>query len=56
MTVDQGILHQQNLGSRKLAIISIKSRTNQLDDLLPLVDAILKKMETISAGGVATVS
>jgi len=56
ITVDQGILHQQNLARRKLSIIAIRSRTNQLEDLLPLVGAILKAMETISAGEVLSVS
>jgi hypothetical protein len=55
LTVDQGMLHQQNLTGRKLSIISIRSRTNQLEDLLPLVGAILKAMETISAGQVVPI-
>jgi hypothetical protein len=50
LTVDQGIPHQQNLTGRKLAIIAIRTRTNQLEDLLPLVDLILTTIETIDAG------
>ena len=55
LTVDQGILHQQNLAGRKLSIIAIRSRTNQIEDLLPLVGAILKAMETITSGQVVPI-
>ena len=49
LTVDQGLTHQQSAG-RKLSIILIRSRTNQLEDLLPLVDSILKALEMILPG------
>ncbi|MBZ5727891.1 MAG: hypothetical protein LAP87_23220 [Acidobacteriia bacterium] len=42
LTVDQGIPHQQRPASWKISIILIRSRTNQIEDLLPLVDAILR--------------
>lgn len=47
LTVDQGIPHQQNLAGRRLSIVAIRSRTNQLEHLLPLVDAILTALEKI---------
>jgi predicted nuclease of predicted toxin-antitoxin system len=50
LTVDQGIPHQQNLTGRKLAIVAIRSRTNQLEDLLPLVDAILHALTNTTPG------
>lgn len=52
LTVDQSLEYQQNLTGRKLAIISIRSRTNQLEDLLPLVDAVLGALKIINCGGV----
>jgi hypothetical protein len=55
LTIDHSIVHQQNLVGRRLSIVSIRSRTNQLEDLLPLVNAILKVLETISAGEVVSV-
>jgi predicted nuclease of predicted toxin-antitoxin system len=55
LTVDQGIFHQQNFAARKLSVITIRCRTNQLEDLLPLVAPILKVLETISAGQVVSV-
>ena len=36
LTVDQGLPHQQPSAGRKLSIIVINSRTNQLEDLLAL--------------------
>ena len=48
LTVDQGIPHQQNLAGRKLSIIAIRARTNQLEDLLPFVDVILNALRTMT--------
>jgi len=50
LTVDQGISHQQQPIGRKLSIISVRSRTNQIEDLLPMVDAISKALDTIQPG------
>ena len=50
LTVDQGIPHQQTTGKRKLSIVLIRSRTNQMEDLLPLVGSILRAIETITPG------
>jgi predicted nuclease of predicted toxin-antitoxin system len=36
LTVDQGIPREQTMVDRKLSIILIRSRTNQMEDLLPL--------------------
>ena len=55
VTVDQGIPHQQNLAGLKVSIILIRSRTNQLEDLLPLVEAILKALEAIAPGQIVTI-
>ena len=32
ITVDQGIPHQQNFAGRKLSIVLVRSRTNQLEE------------------------
>jgi predicted nuclease of predicted toxin-antitoxin system len=50
LTVDHGIPHQQPPVWRKLSIILVRSRTNQIEDLLPLVDAIMQALETIQPG------
>jgi predicted nuclease of predicted toxin-antitoxin system len=56
LTVDQGIPHQLASADRKLSIIVIRSRTNQLEDLLPLVRVILEAMETIQPGETAALA
>jgi len=55
ITVDQGIPHQQNLTGRKLSIILIRSRTNQLEDLRPFADAILSALDTLIPGRIVTI-
>lgn len=50
LTVDQGIPHQQRSAGRKLSVILIRSRTNQIEDLLPLVGAILQTLSMIEPG------
>jgi len=50
LTVDQGIPHQRPAARRRLSIILVRSRTNQIEDLLPLVDAILTALERIQPG------
>src|SRR5690349_4301386 len=50
LTVDQGIPRQQTTRGRKLSIILIRSRTNQMEDLLPLAAAIIKALEFIQPG------
>jgi predicted nuclease of predicted toxin-antitoxin system len=55
LTVDQGIPHQQNLAGRKLSIIVLRTRTSQIEELLPLADAILKALHIIQPGQVIAI-
>lgn len=41
-TVDQGIPYQMSTASRRLAVIVLRSATNQLEQLRPLVDSLLE--------------
>jgi hypothetical protein len=41
---------------RKLSIIVMRSRSNQMEDLLPLVSDILKALETIQRGQIVEIS
>ena len=50
LTVDQGIPRQQTMVGRKLSIVLIRSRTNQLEDLLPLAPTITKVLGFIQPG------
>jgi predicted nuclease of predicted toxin-antitoxin system len=50
ITVDQGIPRHKSSGSQKISIILIRSRTNQMEDLLPLAPAIVNALESIQHG------
>lgn len=50
LTVDQGIPRQQSLEGRKISVIVLRSRTNQIEDLLPKVTAVLPALQTIQPG------
>lgn len=50
ITVDQGIPRQRSSEGWRLSIILIRSRTNQMEDLLPLAPAIMKALESIQHG------
>ena len=50
LSVDQDIFRQQPGGSRHVALILIRARTNQLEDLLPLVGAISEALDLIKPG------
>ena len=49
LTVDQGMRPQQ-CGDRKLSIVLIRSRTNQIEDLSPLASGIMKALDSIQPG------
>ncbi|HLZ51270.1 MAG TPA: DUF5615 family PIN-like protein [Candidatus Acidoferrum sp.] len=52
LTVDQGIEYQQNLTSRKLAIVILHAKSNRLTDLLPLASFCLAGIESLEPGNV----
>jgi predicted nuclease of predicted toxin-antitoxin system len=56
ITVDQGLPHQGIPAGCKLSIIVVRSRTNQMEDLLPLAPAILDALNSIPAGQVVVIS
>ena len=56
LTTDQGIPHQQNLVGRKISVLVVRSRTNQIEDLLPAVGAILVELKRIQPGQIAFAS
>jgi hypothetical protein len=56
LTIDHGLQYQNNFAGRKIAVVAIRARTNQLEDLLPLVDRILEALVTIRPGKVVRVA
>lgn len=55
LTVDQGIEYQQNLSGRKIAMMILRAKSNRLRDLLPLVPACLKVLESVQPGQIVRV-
>jgi predicted nuclease of predicted toxin-antitoxin system len=55
LTVDESIRYQQNLDGMTISMILIRSRSNRMEDLRPLVPAILKVLESIDSGKVVTI-
>jgi predicted nuclease of predicted toxin-antitoxin system len=55
LTVDQGISHQQSLIGRKVSVVAIRSKTNQIKDLLPFVDAVRRELKRVRPGQIALV-
>ena len=50
VTTDQSIRWQQNLSGRVIAIIAIRARTNQMDDLLPFAPDVAEALSKIVPG------
>ena len=55
ITIDQGFEYQQNLKERRIAILLLVSRSNQIEDLAPIVPAALTALETILPGQVVRI-
>ena len=55
ITVDQNMPSQQNLQGRSISLLVIRARTTNLDDLLVLLPAVLRELETVKPGEVAVV-
>ena len=56
ITVDKGVPHQQKLNQRKIPVGLIRSKTSQIEDLLPYVPAILKELDAIQPGQIAIIT
>lgn len=57
LTIDQGVAHQQKPSAeRQIAILIVRARTNQLEDLLLEVDGILTALAAIRPGMVSFAS
>ena len=50
LTVDRGIEFQQNLQSRRIAVLLVRARSSRLADLLPHVPAVLEKLGSLRPG------
>jgi predicted nuclease of predicted toxin-antitoxin system len=52
LTVDQNLMHQQNVAGRSIALIVLIARDNRVATLLPLVPNLLVLLPTVEHGNV----
>ena len=55
LTLDKSLPYQQNLTSRRIAVVIIHARSNRIQDLAPLMPACLETLTSIRPGEVARV-
>jgi predicted nuclease of predicted toxin-antitoxin system len=55
VTIDQGIEYEQNVANRKIALLVLGARSNQIGDLAPIIPAALAALRGIQAGKIARV-
>lgn len=51
IAIDQGFEYQQNLKERRIAILLLVSRSNQIEDLAPIVPAALTALDDPAGSG-----
>ncbi|MFO0691295.1 MAG: DUF5615 family PIN-like protein [Myxococcota bacterium] len=56
VTVDQGIRYQQNLADLNIAVVVLAARSNNIDDLQPLIPKLLSALESARPGSVIRVA
>ncbi len=42
ITMDSNFVHQQNLSKHAIAVIALRAKSNQIEDTLPLMPAVLR--------------
>jgi hypothetical protein len=56
LTTDKGIPHQQNLAKLDLAVILLRAKSNDYEDLSPLMEEVDNVLGSIPPGTLPTVS
>ena len=55
LTVDDNLSYQQNLISRRVALLVIRSKSNRIEDIAPHIPAVLAALRSIKPGQVVRV-
>ena len=55
ITIDKSIRYQQNLTGRRIAVLIIRAKSSEIDDLLPQLPACLVALQSIKPGQVVQV-
>ena len=56
LTMDRSLQFQQDLRSRRFAVVILAARSNRLSDLLPLTPELLRQLPFLRWGEVRTIS
>jgi predicted nuclease of predicted toxin-antitoxin system len=56
VTMDRGLRFQQRLQGRAFAVILLRAKSNRLDQLLPLVPALLQVLSEVTPGEVREIT
>jgi len=55
LTVDQGVQHQQNTAALRISIVIMVATSNDIDDLGPLMPAVIEVLRDLGPGQVVRV-
>jgi hypothetical protein len=55
VSVDRGLLYQQQIATLPIAVILLRARSNDINDLTPLAPKTMAAIENISAGCVVVI-
>lgn len=55
LTVDKGVRYQQNLSGRNIAVLIIRAKSNDIDDILPRVADCDAALQSIRPGEVVVI-
>lgn len=55
ITMDNNMLHQQNIARYPIAIVALRARSNRLADTQPLMQSVLRLLPELSPGTLAFV-
>jgi len=55
VTIDQGMEYEQNLANREIALLVLGARSNQIEDLAPIIPATLDALRGIQPGQIVRV-
>ena len=50
LSIDQSLPYQNNFTGRRIAVVGVRAKTNQLEDLLPLVKTIQAALAEVRPG------
>ncbi len=55
VTIDQGMEYEQNLANRNISLLVLGARSNQIEDLMPIVPAAPAALRNIQPGQIVRV-